>query len=114
MAHFYLSSTVTLDPRAASKFLTPATFPTLRKLHVRLATLTAWTDQEIARVFAGIMEEEQLQLGQVAQPVRVALTGGTVSPGIFEVVAVLGRERTLARLERVLTASEASPSPLQP
>ena len=37
-------------------------------------------------------------LGQLAQPVRVALTGGSVSPGIYEVIAVLGRERTLTRL----------------
>jgi len=52
-------------------------------------------------VFTDLMQEEQLKnLGQLAQPVRVALTGGTVSPGIFEVMAVLGRERTLARLAR--------------
>ena len=39
-----------------------------------------------------------MTLGKLAQPVRVAVTGGTVSPGIFEVLDVLGRERTLARL----------------
>jgi glutamyl-tRNA synthetase len=41
-----------------------------------------------------------MKLGQLAQPVRVALTGGTVSPGIYEVIAVLGRERTVARLRK--------------
>jgi glutamyl-tRNA synthetase len=40
----------------------------------------------------------------VAQPVRVALTGRTASPGIFEVLAILGRERSLARLDRALGA----------
>ena len=59
-------------------------------------------------------EEEKLKLGQIAQPVRVALTGGTASPGIFEVMAVLGKGRTLARLDRVLGASAASPPPPQP
>ncbi|NOT53292.1 MAG: glutamate--tRNA ligase, partial [Deltaproteobacteria bacterium] len=53
------------------------------------------------------MHEEQLKnLGQRAQPVRVALTGGTVSPGIFEVMAVLGRERTLARLARAVAVGQ--------
>ena len=42
--------------------------------------------------------EHQLKLGALAQPVRVAVTGGTVSPGIYEVLDVLGRERSLARL----------------
>jgi glutamyl-tRNA synthetase len=43
-----------------------------------------------------------LKLGQLAQPVRVALTGGTVSPGIYEVIAVLGKTRTVARLRAAL------------
>jgi glutamyl-tRNA synthetase len=107
MAHFYLSDTVTLDPKAASKFLTPATLPILGRLRARLSTLTDWSEPEIERVFTTLMEHEQLKLGQVAQPVRVALTGGTVSPGIFEVMAVLGRGRSLARLDRVLSAPEA-------
>ncbi|MBV8451414.1 MAG: hypothetical protein JOZ29_03975 [Deltaproteobacteria bacterium] len=43
-----------------------------------------------------------MKLGQLAQPVRVALTGGSVSPGIYEVIAVLGRERTVTRLARAM------------
>ena len=45
-----------------------------------------------------MLAQYNLKLGQLAQPVRVALTGGTVSPGIYEVIAVLGRDRTVARL----------------
>jgi glutamyl-tRNA synthetase len=108
MAHFYLSDSITLDSKAANKFLTPATLPILARLRVQLGTLTEWSENAIERVFAALMEHEQLKLGQVAQPVRVALTGGTVSPGIFEVMAVLGRNRSLARLDRVLSASEAA------
>jgi len=114
LAHFYLSDAIALDAKATSKFLTPATFPLLRRLRARLVTLSRWTEREIELVFTGLMEEEQLKLAQLAQPVRVALTGGTVSPGIFEVMAVLGKERTLARLDRVFTASAASPPPPQP
>lgn len=114
LAHFYLSDAIAFDPKAVHKFLTPAIFPTLGRLRARLAALPSWHEQEIERTFAGLMEEEQLKLGQIAQPVRVALTGGTVSPGIFEVMAVLGKERTRARLDRALTVSEGSPLAAQP
>ena len=58
-------------------------------------TLSAWKDEAAMRAFA---EANKLKLGAVAQPLRVALTGRTTSPGIFEVLAVLGREECLARL----------------
>jgi len=48
--------------------------------------------------FESVLARFNMKLGQLAQPVRVALTGGTVSPGIYEVIAVLGRERTVRRL----------------
>jgi glutamyl-tRNA synthetase len=109
LAGFYLSDSFTLDPKAVNKFLTPEILPVLARLHARLVALPVWEEKRIEQIFAGLMEEEQLPLGKIAQPVRVALTGGTVSPGIFEVMAVLGRERTLARLERVLTEHGGSP-----
>ncbi|MGH7963275.1 MAG: glutamate--tRNA ligase [Candidatus Binatia bacterium] len=105
LAHFYLSDAITLDAKAAGKFLTATTVPILERLRGRLAALPVWNEQEIEQTFIGLMQEEHLNLGQLAQPVRVALTGGTVSPGIFEVIAVLGRECTLARLDRVLPAA---------
>jgi glutamyl-tRNA synthetase len=114
LAHFYLSDVITLDPKAASKFLTAATLPILARLRTRLAALAVWSERDLELVFAGLMEDEQLKLGQIAQPLRVALTGSTASPGIFEVLAVLGKERTLARLDRVLGASADSPAHPQP
>ncbi len=104
LAHIYLSDNITIDPKAVSKFLTSSTLPTLRKVRERLAE-TPWREQELEKVFATLMEEEQVKLGQIAQPVRVALTGGTASPGIFEMMMVLGKERTLARLDQALARS---------
>ena len=54
------------------------------------------------------MEERELKLGKIAQPVRVALTGGTVSPGIFETIEALGREKTLERLKRALRSIQST------
>ncbi len=48
------------------------------------------------------MEEEGMKLGKLAQPVRVALTGATVSPGIYDVILLLGKEETLKRLKNVV------------
>lgn len=112
MAQYYFSDALTFDRKAVSKFLPPAALPPLRQLRARLAALPTWSEAEIERVFTGLVEEERLKLGQLAQPVRVALTGGTASPGIFEVIAVLGRERTLARLDHALTMAEQASSPV--
>ena len=49
-----------------------------------------------------------MKMGQLAQPVRVALTGRTASPGLFDVMEVLGRERTLSRLRQSVTRAEAA------
>ena len=106
-AHYYLSDTITFDQKATSKFLTPTTRPLVEKIRSRLTSVPTWSEHTLEPVFTDLMQEEQLKnLGQLAQPVRVALTGGTVSPGIFEVMAVLGRERTLARLERAAAVGQ--------
>jgi glutamyl-tRNA synthetase len=60
------------------------------------------TAKAVEPVFQSVMTEWGVKLGDLAQPVRVALTGGTVSPGIFEVISVLGKERTLRRLKSAM------------
>ena len=106
-AHYYLSDAITFDHKATSKFLTSTTRPLVEKIRSRLTSVPTWNKHALEAVFTDLMQEEQLKnLGQLAQPVRVALTGGTVSPGIFEVMAVLGRERTLARLERAAAVGQ--------
>jgi glutamyl-tRNA synthetase len=94
----YLADEITLDPAAAAKHLTPAVASALRDLHARLAALTTWDVAAIESEFRAVVEAHGLALGKLAQPVRVASTGGTASPGIFEVLELLGRERALARL----------------
>jgi glutamyl-tRNA synthetase len=57
-------------------------------------------------VFAAVMEATGLGFGKIAQPVRVALTGKTVSPGIFEIIEVLGKQKVLARLRQAIAYIE--------
>jgi glutamyl-tRNA synthetase len=93
-----------LDPTAAEKFLTAATKPALQRVRDELAKLPAFDREAIEPVFKAAAEALALGLGKVAQPVRVALTGNTMSPPIQDLVALLGRETTLARLDRALAA----------
>jgi len=82
----------------AEKILTPEARRRLAGLQAALAALPEWNEaaiEEAVRVFA---ESENRKRGDAAQPLRAALTGSNVSPGIFEVMAVLGREESLARI----------------
>jgi glutamyl-tRNA synthetase len=98
-ASFYLNDTITIDPKAGAKFLKPEIAEPLRTLASGLDALDGdFSEAAIQSVFERVLADSSLKLGQLAQPVRVALTGGTVSPGIYEVIAVLGRNRTVARL----------------
>jgi glutamyl-tRNA synthetase len=61
---------------------------------------TDWTPAAMEAAFKAWVESQGLKLKDVAQPLRVALTGRTASPGLFEVMQVLGRERSLSRIKR--------------
>ena len=101
-SHFYLSDNITLEEKAAKKFLKAATLPMLARLRTQLHDVAIWDEATLHKAFTAFMETEQVKLGKIAQPVRVALTGKTASPGIFEVMEVLGKGRCLARIGRVL------------
>ncbi len=86
------------DPKAAQTLDAAGTRDLLGRLTPRLAALADWTGEAIEAEVRAFAETEGAKLGQVAQPLRAALTGKMVSPPIFEVLAVLGRDESLARL----------------
>ena len=98
----YFGQTVTFDEEAAKKFLTSAIGPALSKLIARFEPFPSFSRPEWENSFKQLVQEEGMKMGQLAQPVRVALTGRTASPGLFEVMEVLGRDRTLFRLRNGL------------
>jgi len=101
-ATFYLTDDISIDEKAAKKFLTPQVRGPIAKLIERLTALDDFAEANIEQTFSEVLQEMGLSMGELAQPVRVALTGSTVSPGIQEVIAVLGKERTLRRLSSAL------------
>ncbi len=98
----YIVEPVAMDEAAAGKFLTPAIAPSLHKFVERATTIESFSKEALEPVVQVILEEEQLKMGKFAQPLRVALTGRTFSPGIYEVMELLGKDRTLKRLERAI------------
>jgi len=102
-ARFYLTDDIGIDEKARVKFLRPEIAAPLRALAQALEALNGdFNENAIEAAFTQVLERFALKLGQLAQPVRVALTGGTVSPGIFEVIAVLGAQRSVARINHAL------------
>ncbi len=82
---------------------------TLQAARAALAGAKPFTVETIEAALRGLVERQGLKPGKVFQPVRVAIAGTTVSPGIFESLALLGREETLARIDRALTRAGAPP-----
>jgi glutamyl-tRNA synthetase len=96
----YFGQTVAYDEEAANKFLTPVIAPILAELLTRFEAFPTFSKQQWEGAFKQLVEEEGVKMGQLAQPVRVALTGRAASPGLFDVMEVLGRDRTLFRLRQ--------------
>jgi glutamyl-tRNA synthetase len=111
-AHVFVSDDIRYDAQAVAKFLGETERRHIDVLRVELEAVESWELETIQSVFHAVVERTGLKLGKLAQPVRVALTGGTVSPGIFEVCAILGKERTLARLAAATAGARDGTLPL--
>ena len=101
-AMFYYLDDISYEEKAARKFLKSAALEPLRLLAQKLESLADFSEDNLEAVFKAVMAETGLKLGKIAQPVRVALTGKTASPGIFEIVAILGPDRVIKRLEQAI------------
>ncbi|HBO84791.1 MAG TPA: glutamate--tRNA ligase [Deltaproteobacteria bacterium] len=99
-AEFYFKDEIVYDEKAVEKFFKPETKDVLQKLVVKLQKAEPFLHSNIEKAFQDLVNETGLKLGNIAQPVRVALTGKTTSPGIFEIIEVLGREKTILRIEK--------------
>jgi glutamyl-tRNA synthetase len=91
------------DPEAVKKWLLKgerAGLKVIADMAARLAAVADWSPAALDELIRAYAKEHGLGLGKVAQPLRVAVTGTTISPQIFDTLALLGKERTLARLER--------------
>ena len=106
-SRFFFTDDIRVDPKAVAKHLTPDGLGGLAKVRARLAALKEWQAPAINDALNALATELQVGLGKIAQPVRVAVTGTAVSPPIDATLALLGRERALARLDAALAGGGA-------
>lgn len=96
------------EEKAVQKHLRPVSIPLLQALRTRLESVETWDEGQLERAFEHVAEQEGgIKMGKLAQPTRVAVTGRAVSPGIYETLVAIGRERCLARLGAGLSIAEA-------
>lgn len=99
----YYAETLEYDPKASERYLKPEILPALKALLEGLESRERIDEDDAKEVFSRTLEVYGLSLGELAQPVRVALTGGTVSPGIFEVIAAMGKAKVIKRLKEAVS-----------
>jgi glutamyl-tRNA synthetase len=100
----YFAEQIPYDPEAVSKVWkdAAATAELLSEARNRLESVTHWSEAELEQTLRGLAEERGIAAGKLFQPLRVALTGMSVSPGIFEVLIAMGRERAFQRIGQAI------------
>jgi glutamyl-tRNA synthetase len=101
-ALFYFAEDISYDEKAAKKFLKPSALEPIQLLIAALESLDHFDEAKLEQAFMNVIEKTGLKLGKIAQPVRVALTGRTASPGIFEIMAIIGKEKVISRLKKAI------------
>ncbi|MFO0666533.1 MAG: glutamate--tRNA ligase [Polyangiaceae bacterium] len=101
---FYFRDFPVMDDKARQKFLVPSAEPLLRGFHDAIAE-GPWEEAPLEERANAFLARESIQIKDLAQPARVALTGRTASPGLYQVLFVLGKERSLSRLLRAADLS---------
>lgn len=106
-ADFYFVKDLQYESEAAQKFLTPDIGAYLKEIAARLATLANFSKEGIEDFLKAFAQEKEIKLKVIAQPLRVALTGKTVSPGIDEVMVTLGKDIVIKRIQDAVAYIDA-------
>jgi glutamyl-tRNA synthetase len=101
-SRFFFTDQIEYDPKAVEKVLKKGGSAVLADLLPGLTAVEPWTPENIGKCVEGFCEQKGEKIGNVAQPIRVAVTGTAVSPPLNETLAVLGKEKTLARIAQAL------------
>jgi glutamyl-tRNA synthetase len=110
LSEFYFREEIVYDEKAAKKFLSKETVPMLQQVIAALSKESVLGKENVHRLVQELAETRAEPLVKIAQPIRVALTGRSVSPPIDEVMAVLGKEKVIKRLQRAIEYMEGRSS----
>jgi glutamyl-tRNA synthetase len=101
---FFFRAPVAYDEKAVRKHITAEVPAILAEATTALAALNDWNAAAIHELISGVAAAKGVALGKLAQPMRIAVCGGTVSPPIDATLAILGKEEAILRLTRALAA----------
>ena len=101
-ASYLFEDVAEFDPKAAKKHLRPVIRDALELFRNRLVDISEWNAAEIHAALEAVAEETGLNFGKIGQPVRVAVTGGSVSPPIDVTLELIGKQRSIQRMDHAL------------
>jgi glutamyl-tRNA synthetase len=105
---------VTYEGKPRRKFLGSASLPNLEAALSALTQLHEWNEESLETCLQAVLEVLEVKMGKLAQPIRVAVTGTSVSPGLYETLAALGREKTLQRISMAVAVAKEAASAQEP
>ena len=105
-ANFYFADQVHYEEQAAQKFLVPEVSAHLKAMVTAIPTVQNFSKEGLEEFLKAFTQEKDIKFKVIAQPLRVALTGKTVSPGIDEIMVTLGKERVIQRINDALVYIE--------
>lgn len=103
-AGFYFTDQIEYDPEAVAKDFIAENKPRVAKLREALASLQSFDHDAVGATLAGVAKEFGVKTGVLVHPTRLACCGKTAGPSLYHLIAILGRERVLARLDKALQA----------
>jgi glutamyl-tRNA synthetase len=101
-ANFYFADQIQYEEQAAQKFLVPEVAAHLSAMALAIPSVQNFSKEGLEEFLKAFIEEQGIKFKVIAQPLRVALTGKTVSPGIDEVMVTLGRDRVVQRINAAI------------
>ena len=105
-SRFFFTEVSEYDPAAMKKWIKTASPQLLKELIAKLDSLDEWSADAIQAQVQAVVDENEVGFAKVAQPIRIAVTGSTMSPSIDQTLSLLGREKTMSRLSAGLVAFE--------
>jgi glutamyl-tRNA synthetase len=106
MADFYFAEEVKYEEQAAQKFLTADVLPHLQEVIKAIASVQNFSKESLEAFLMNFTAERNIKFKIIAQPLRVALTGKIVSPGIDEVMVTLGKDRVIRKIQNAINYIE--------
>jgi glutamyl-tRNA synthetase len=104
MAEFFFSERIEYEPKAKEKFLTPSSKPVMERFLADFSAIKTLGEEEQKSLIQGMSKDMEKKAVEIIQPIRVALSGREVTPGIFEVMDILGRETVIRRIKAAISS----------